>query len=83
MRNYTNMGDQKENISSNNCNERMKEGGKQKRDIIIADRGFPSLAMFVNLKQMGYDFAIRYSGEQFLKELKEIVTNEKEEMINQ
>ena len=61
--------------------QRMKEGGKQKRDIIIADRGFPSLAMFVNLKQMGYDFVIRYSGEQFLKELKEIVTNEKEEMI--
>lgn len=61
--------------------QRMKKEGKQKRDILIADRGFPSLALFVKLKQMGYDFVIRYNGEQFLKELKEFVTDEKEEMI--
>jgi len=61
--------------------QRMKKEGKQKRDIIIADRGFPSLALFGNLKQMGYDFVIRYNGEQFLKELKAFVPNDKEEMI--
>ncbi len=61
--------------------QRIKEEGKQKRDIIIADRGFPSLVLFVKLKQMNYDFVIRYNGEQFLKELKEFVTNEKEDMI--
>jgi len=61
--------------------KRIKKEGKQKRDIIITDRGFPSLALFVKLQQMGYDFIIRYNGEQFLKELKEFVKNEKEDMI--
>lgn len=55
--------------------------GKQKRDLIIADRGFPSLAVFVQLQQMGYDFLIRYNGEQFLKELKELVTNDDDDMV--
>lgn len=61
--------------------QRMKKERKQKRDIIIADRGFPSLALFVKLKQMGYDFVIRYNGKQFLKELNALVPNDKEEMI--
>jgi len=61
--------------------KQMQEEGKQRRDIIIADRGFPSLALFVKFQQMGYDFVIRYNGEQFLKELKEFVTSEKEDMI--
>ena len=59
----------------------IKKAGKQKRDIIIADRGFPSLALFVKLLRMNYDFIMRYNGEQFLKELKEIVKNEKDDMI--
>ena len=55
--------------------------GKQKRDLIIADRGFPSLAVFVQLQQMGYDFLIRYNGEQFLRELKELVTSDDDDMV--
>lgn len=47
---------------------KIKENGKQKQDLVIADRGFPSLEVFVKLKQMGYDFLIRYTGQQFLKE---------------
>ena len=61
--------------------KQIKKEDKQKRDIIIADRGFPSLALFVKLQQMGYDFIIRYNGEQFLSELKEIVKDEKDDMI--
>lgn len=61
--------------------KRIKKEGKQKRDIIITDRGFPSLALFVKLKRINYDFVIRYNGEQFLKELREIVNNEKDDMI--
>ena len=61
--------------------KRIKKEGKQKRDIIIADRGFPSLVLFVKLQRMNYDFIIRYNGEQFLKELKEIVNNEKDDMV--
>ena len=58
----------------------IKKEGKQKRDIIITDRGFPSLALFVKLKQMNIDFILRYNGEQFLKEFKELVNNEKDDM---
>lgn len=61
--------------------KRMQKEGKQKRDIIIADRGFRSLAMFFKLAGMNYDFVIRYNGGQFLKELKEFETNEKDDMI--
>ncbi len=49
----------------------MHEEGKQRKDIIIADRGLPSLPLFVGMKQKGYDFVIRYNGEQFLKEFNE------------
>jgi hypothetical protein len=59
----------------------IKTDGKQKRDLIIADRGFPSLAVFVQLQQMGYDFLIRYNGEQFLRELKEIATSDNDDMV--
>ncbi len=61
--------------------KQMKADGKQKRDIIIADRGFPSLALFVQLEQLGYDFVIRYNGEQFLRELKSFAKSDKEDMV--
>jgi Transposase DDE domain len=59
----------------------IKKEGKEKRDIIITDRGFPSLALFVKLRRMNLDFIMRYNGEQFLKEFKELVNNEKDDMI--
>src|SRR3972149_6900629 len=40
-----------------------------------------ALQVFVQLQQMGYDFLIRYNGEQFLKELKELVTNDDDDMV--
>ena len=49
--------------------ETMKKEGKQKKDIIIADRGFPSISIFVRMKQAGYDFVIRYTGKHYLSEL--------------
>lgn len=63
------------------CAKQMKADGKQKQDIIIADRGFPSLALFVQLEQLGYDFVLRYNGEQFLRELKSFVKSDKEDMV--
>jgi len=49
--------------------EEMRTKGKGRKDIIVADRGFPSLAVFTRLKMMSYDFIIRYNGEQFLREM--------------
>lgn len=46
----------------------MKERGGQLKDIIVADRGFPSLELFIELNKMGYDYVIRYNGGQFLRE---------------
>ncbi len=37
------------------------------KDIIIADRGFPSLGVIFELAQNGFDFVIRYTGEHFLR----------------
>ena len=61
--------------------QQIKENGKQKRDIVIADRGFPSLAVFIELKKLGYDFVIRYNGEQFLKEFSEFPKSKDAETI--
>jgi hypothetical protein len=72
---------QTESVYLENQLKRIKKEGKKKRDIIITDRGFPSLALFVKLKQMNIDFIMRYNGEQFLKEFKELVKNEKDDMV--
>lgn len=47
---------------------RIKNEGKSKKDIIVADRGFPSLEVFSELISMNYNFVIRYSGNNFLRE---------------
>lgn len=61
--------------------ERMKVSGKQYRDIIVADRGFPSLALFVKMQDNGYDFVIRYNGEHFLKEFTEFANSKRRDEI--
>lgn len=48
--------------------KRFKASGKQRKDIIIADRGFPSIDVIYELVRNGYDFVIRYNGGTFLKE---------------
>ncbi|MFH0735869.1 MAG: IS4 family transposase [bacterium] len=51
--------------------QELKRKGRQINDVIVADRGFPSLSVFIELKKMGYNFVIRYNGENFLKEFEE------------
>lgn len=48
--------------------QQVRANGKQRKDIIIADRGYPSMEVFLKLKEMEYDFVIRYTGENFLRE---------------
>lgn len=59
---------------------RMKTKGQQRRDILVADRGFPSLELFCKLLEMGYDFVIRYNGQNFLKEAMALATSQKSEL---
>lgn len=61
--------------------EAIKNKGKQRRDIIVADRGFPSLAVFMRLQRMSYDYIIRYNGEQFLRELKDFAKGNESDII--
>jgi len=49
----------------------LKRKSGQFNDVVIADRGFPSLSVFIELKKMGYNFVIRYNGEHFLKEFED------------
>jgi hypothetical protein len=63
--------------------KKIKREGKQKKDIIVTDRGYPSLELFAEMISMGYDFVIRYSEHTFMKEAKEFRdSKEKETIIN-
>lgn len=49
---------------------RIKEEGRQRRDIVVADRGYPSVELLVKLEDLGYDYVIRFTPSQFIKELR-------------
>ncbi len=59
---------------------RMEKEGKSRKDIIVADRGFPSLEVFSELLSMGYDFVIRYSGHNFLRETLALVEGKENDL---
>ena len=59
---------------------RMKTDGKSRKDIIVADRGFPSLEVFSELLSMDYDFVIRYSGHNFLRETLALVDSKENDL---
>jgi len=61
--------------------ESMHREGKQRRDLIIADRGFPSLPLLARMKQAQADFLIRYNGEHFLREMNAFASSTKSEQI--
>ncbi len=61
--------------------KKIKEEGKQGKDIIVGDRGYPSRELFAELLLMGYDFIIRYSKEAFIKEAEEFANSKDQETI--
>lgn len=56
--------------------KRLIKDGKQRKDIIIADRGFPSLGVIYELADSNFDFVIRYTGGHFIKETVEFFNSE-------
>lgn len=59
--------------------ENIKEKYNKRERIVVADRGYPSLEFFCFLKQMGYEFVIRYNGKEFLRETMEFHQRETED----
>jgi len=59
---------------------RIKTDGKSRKDLIVADRGFPSLEVFSELLSMDYDFVIRYSGHNFLRETLALVDSKENDL---
>lgn len=51
--------------------DRIKELTPNSRDIILMDRGYPSVYLFVKMLTLGYEFIVRSNTEGFLKEIKE------------
>lgn len=59
----------------------MKENGRNMKDIVIADRGFPSLELLAEMGRIGNDYIIRYNGNQFLKETRLFTEMQEKDMI--
>lgn len=68
-----------ERISGISLLERIANNNKKEKEIIVADRGFPSLYYFLRLQHMGYDFVVRYNSKQFLKETRGFVKSKKKD----
>jgi len=54
--------------------------GKQRQDIIVADRGFPSLELMIELSEMGYEYVMRYAGNGFLRETRELLKSNEDDI---
>ena len=59
---------------------RIKTEGKARKDIVVADRGFPSLELFMELLLMDYDFVMRYSKRNFVKETQALLKSKENDL---
>lgn len=65
--------------------KRIKGKGFKKNDLVVFDRGFPSLEIFMKIIDLGYNFVMRYSLESSIKEMNGVLESngdEKEIEIN-
>jgi len=60
--------------------KRIKQKGQKRKDIIIADRGFPSLELFMEMILLGYHFVLRYNVRNFLRETLPLVESQNDEL---
>lgn len=68
---YLERGDSAERTLFEKHLEVIKQKTPGVRDIIVADRGYPSLYLFVKMLENGYNFVIRCSEKGFINEVKE------------
>ena len=61
--------------------ERIKELTPNSKDILLLDRGYPSLYLLVKMLVCGYNFVIRCNAETFLSEMREFVKDEATDQI--
>ncbi len=51
------------------------------KDIILMDRGYPSLYLFVRMQRLGYDFIVRCNDTSFIKEVTEFAQSDETDKI--
>ena len=61
--------------------DKIRELTPRPRDIILMDRGYPSLYLFTKMVLMGYDFIMRCNDTSFIKEVKDFAQSEKTDKI--
>lgn len=60
---------------------KIKELTPAVRDIILMDRGYPSLYLFSRMLDLGYDFVVRSNDMSFIREIKEFALSEDTDKI--
>lgn len=60
---------------------KIKELTPAVRDIILMDRGYPSLYLFTRMLDLGYDFVVRCNDMSFISEIKEFALSEETDRI--
>ena len=60
---------------------KIKELTPAVRDIILMDRGYPSLYLFTRMLDLGYDFVVRSNDMSFIREIKEFAQSKETDKI--
>lgn len=60
---------------------KIKELSPSVRDILLLDRGYPSLYLFAKMLAMGYEFVVRCNDEGFIREVKEFAASQQTDEI--
>lgn len=61
--------------------DKIRELTPETKDIILMDRGYPSLPLFIKMMSLGYDFIVRCNDTSFIKEVKEFAESKETDKI--
>ena len=61
--------------------EKIKELTPATRDIVLLDRGYPSLYLFIKMQRLRYDYIVRSNDTSFIKEVSEFARSEEADKI--
>lgn len=78
---YLARGDSSERTLMENHVEKIRQTTPHAKDLLIADRGYPSLYLFIKMMESGYDFVIRCSEKGFLNEVKTFAKSAESERL--
>lgn len=61
--------------------DKIRELTPETKDIILMDRGYPSLYLFIKMMDLRYDFIVRCNDTSFIKEVKEFAQSKETDKI--